>query len=183
MRLAFRLFWRDWRSGELGVLLLAVVLAVAIVTTLGLFVDRMQGAVDSRSATFLAADLVLRTTRQVPQEWLELARAEGLREAQVLRFATMVFAGDEMKLASVTAVSSGYPLLGRVSIGDAAGTPPREVAHGPRPGKIWVDARLLPALGLAIGDRLGLGATELELDAILHREPDGGGSLIALGPR
>ncbi len=70
MRLALRLFWRDWRSGELGVLLLAVVLAVAIVTTLGLFVDRMQRAVEIRSATFLAGDLVLRATREVPEEWL-----------------------------------------------------------------------------------------------------------------
>ena len=178
-----RLFWRDWRSGELGVLLLAVVLAVAIVTTLGLFVDRMQRAVESRSATFLAGDLVLRATREVPGEWLELARAEGLRTAQVLRFASMVFAGDNMKLASVKAVSSSYPLLGRVTISDAAGAAPREVSHGPPPGEIWVDARLLPALGLTVGDRLGLGTTELVLAAVLHQEPDGGGSLIALGPR
>jgi putative ABC transport system permease protein len=183
VRLALRLFWRDWRSGELGVLLLAVVLAVAIVTTLGLFVDRMQRAVEIRSATFLAGDLVLRATREVPEEWLGLARAEGLRTAQVLRFASMVFAGDNMKLASVKAVSSNYPLLGRVTISDATGAPPREVSHGPPPGEIWADARLLPALGLTVGHRLGLGTTELVLAAVLHQEPDGGGSLVALGPR
>ena len=75
LRLALRLFWRDWRSGELGVLLGALVLAVAIVSTLGLFIDRLQRAVELRSATFIAGDLVLQSPRPVPADWIAAACA------------------------------------------------------------------------------------------------------------
>jgi len=185
LRLALRLFWRDWRSGELGVLLLALVLAVGIVSALALVVERMQRAVELRSATFMAGDLVLQSPREVPGEWLQDARAAGLREARVLRFATMVYHGDAMQLVTVKAVSAEYPLLGRVGIAAsaAAEASTEELPHGPAPGEVWVDARLLPALGVAIGERIGLGATELRVAAILRKEPDAAGSLVAMGPR
>jgi len=183
MRLALRLFWRDWRGGELGVLLGAVVLAVAIVTTLGLFVDRLQRAVEVRGATFMAGDLVLRARREIEPGWLDAARAAGLREATVLQFASMVFAGEQMQLVSVKAVSAAYPLLGRVGIADAVDAPLQELAHGPARGEIWVDARLLPALGIDVGASVGLGEIELRVSGILRHEPDGAGSFMALGPR
>lgn len=183
LRLALRLFWRDWRGGELGVLLAALVLAVGIVTTLGLFIDRLQRGVELRSATFVAGDLVLQSPRPVPAGWLDAAREEGLRQAELLRFQTMVFHGDAMQLAAVKAVGAQYPLLGRIGIGDAPGAATVEVAHGPPAGEVWVDARLLPALGVAVGERIGLGATELRIGAILQKEPDGAGSLVAMGPR
>ncbi len=183
LRLALRLFWRDWRSGELGVLLVALVLAVGIVSTLGLFIDRLQRAVEVRSATFIAGDLVLQSPRPVPAAWLDAARAAGLRKAEVLRFSTMVFHDDAMQLVAVKAVSAQYPLLGRIGIASAPDAPLAEVDHGPPAGEVWVDARLLPALGIAIGDRVGLGATQLRVGALLKKEPDGGGSLVAMGPR
>ena len=183
LRLALRLFWRDWRSGELGVLLAALVLAVGIVSTLGLFIDRLQRAVELRSATFIAGDLVLQSPRPVPADWLAAARAGGLREAELLRFATMVSRGDAMQLVSVKAVGEGYPLLGRIGIGASADGPLEELDRGPPAGEVWVDSRLLPALGIAIGERVGLGATELRVGAILRKEPDGAGSMVAMGPR
>lgn len=183
LRLALRLFWRDWRSGELGVLLAALVLAVGIVSTLGLFIDRLQRAVELRSATFIAGDLVLQSPRPVPADWLAAARAGGLREAELLRFATMVSHGEAMQLVSVKAVGEGYPLLGRIGIGASAEGPLEELGRGPPVGEVWVDARLLPALGIAIGERIGLGATELRVGAILRKEPDGAGSTVAMGPR
>ena len=183
LRLALRLFWRDWRGGELGVLLTALVLAVGIVSTLGLFIDRLQRAVELRSATFIAGDLVLQSPRPVPADWIAAACAAGLREAEVLRFTTMAFRGDAMQLVSVKAVGEGYPLLGRVGIGASPEGPLEERDRGPPAGEVWVDARLLPALGVAIGESIGLGATELRVGAILRKEPDGGGSLVAMGPR
>ncbi len=183
LRLALRLFWRDWRGGELGVLLTALVLAVGIVSTLGLFIDRLQRAVELRSATFIAGDRVRQSPRPGPGDWIAAARAAGLREAAVLRFTTMAFRGDAMQLVSVKAVGEGYPLLGRVGIGASPEGPLEERDRGPPAGEVWVDARLLPALGVAIGERIGLGATELRVGAILRKEPDGGGSLVAMGPR
>jgi len=183
MSIALRLFWRDWRGGELGVLLVAVVLAVSIVTTLGLFVDRLERAMGQRAAMFMAGDLVLRSSRPIPPAWLEDASQRGLRQALIVRFATMVFAGEKMQLATVKAVSDEYPLLGRVGVNRTAGGDLSEYDHGPPAGEVWVDARLLPALDLAIGDRIGLGLTELRVGAILQSEPDGSSSLVAMGPR
>ncbi len=183
LKLAWRLFRRDWRGGELGIPFAALVLAVAIVTTLGLFVDRLQRVVEQRGATFMAGDLVLRGSRAAEPRWIEEARTAGLRSASVLGFATMVMHGDAMQLATVKAVDDAYPLLGRITIADGIGGTVREVTHGPARGEVWVDERLLPALGVAPGERVAVGEIELRVAALLLREPDAAASFVALGPR
>lgn len=183
LKLAWRLFRRDWRGGELGIPSVALVLAVAIVTTLGLFVDRLQRAVEQRGATFMAGDLVLRGPRAADPRWLGEADAAGLRNATVLGFATMVMRGEAMQLATVKAVDAAYPLLGRITIADAIGGVPREVAHGPARGEVWLDERLLPALAVAPGECVVVGEIELRVAAVLLREPDAAASFVALGPR
>ena len=46
MSLSFilRLAWRDWRGGELGLLVIALMVAVGTVTAVSLFVDRLHQA-------------------------------------------------------------------------------------------------------------------------------------------
>lgn len=187
LRLAWRLFLRDWRSGELGMPFAALVLAVAIVSTLGLFVDRLQRTVDQRGATFMAGDLVLRSNRAVDPGWIVAARNGGLRTAGVLEFVTMVMHDEAMQLVSVKAVDAAYPLLGRIVVADADadadGGVVRELGHGPAAGEVWVDERLLPLLGIRIGDRVVVGEHELQVAALLVREPDASANLLALGPR
>ena len=41
-RLSYRLLRREWRAGELRVLLAALVITVASITAVGLFIDRME---------------------------------------------------------------------------------------------------------------------------------------------
>ena len=183
MRLALRLLWRDWRGGELGMLLAALGLAVGIVTTLGMFVDRLQRAVEQRGASFIAGDIVLRAPAAVPQEWIASARQEGLADALVLSFATMAVAGDAMQLASVKAVSERYPLLGSLRVSAAPAALPAKISHGPPPGEVWADTRLLQALGVAVGDSVEVGVAALRVSAVLVSEPDAGASFIAFGPR
>lgn len=183
LSLALRLFWRDWRGGELGMLLAAIALAVGIVSAIGMFVDRLQRAVELRGATFLAGELVLRARAPVPQEWIDEARARGLAQAEVLQFATMAVAGEAMQLAAVKAVGDGYPLLGELGVAPRPGAPALRRSQGPGPGEVWADVRLLQALGIGPGARVGIGNVELQVSGVLVSEPDAGASMVAFGPR
>ena len=60
LALALRTLLREWRSGELGVLVLAITVAVAALTGVGFLVDRIGIAVDNQAGEVLAADLRLR---------------------------------------------------------------------------------------------------------------------------
>ena len=138
---------RDWRGGELGILVAALVLAVAVVSGISAFTTRLQNALEQESHRFLAADRVVRSGREMPADWLDQARQRGLAVAQTLTFPSMVFAGEEaMYLASVKAVSEGYPLRGDLTRSDEPFGPAEVAAGGPSPGTVWLDSRLFPLL-------------------------------------
>ena len=183
MNLSLRILWRDWRGGELGMLLAAVAISVGIVSTLGMFVDRLQAGVERRGAAFLAGDLVLRSRTEIPAAWIREARLAGLRDAPVLDFASMAIAGEAMQLASVKAVGAGYPLLGTLGVADAPAAPSQPMSAGPARGAVWADTRLLQALGIAVGDSVEIGLSRLRVAGVLVSEPDSGASFVAFGPR
>ena len=104
---------RDWRGGELGVLIAALVLAVGVVSGISAFATRLQSALEQESHRFLAADRVISSGREIEGENSQKADELGLLQAQTLQFPTMLSAGEEnMALVSVKAVSSTYPLRG-----------------------------------------------------------------------
>ena len=152
--LAVRLLWRDWRGGELTLLLASLVIAIGTVTTITLFIDRLQQALISESATFLAADRVISSAKPVPEEWLLEAKRLGLETGSSLSFLSMVFAADRAQLSSVKAVSNEYPLRGKLRVADRPFVAGEVVGAGPGPGEIWLESRLLPALGISVGDVL-----------------------------
>lgn len=185
--LALRLLWRDWRGGELRILAAALVIAVAIVTAIGLFVDRLQTGIQAQSTWFLAADRVLISSQPVDAAWLQAARTAGLDVAEVVSFNSMVFVdreGDtDMQLAAVKAVSAAYPLRGQLEVAGQAFGEAHSADSGPGVGQVWVDSRLLPLLGIAMGDRLWIGETPLQVTRALISEPDRGSAFSAMGPR
>lgn len=178
-----RLAWRDIRSGEMGLLLVALVVAVGTVTSISLFVDRLQNALVEESATFLAADRQISSSEATPDAFRTAAATRGLQHVQTLVFPSMVFAGERNQLVSVKAVETGYPLRGELIVGDvpfARGYPTDSV---PAPGSVWLDSRLFPAMGVALGDPIEVGLAELTVTRVLVAEPDRGGSFFDLGPR
>ncbi|MEZ5557240.1 MAG: FtsX-like permease family protein [Pseudomonadales bacterium] len=186
MRLAFilRLAWRDWRSGELGLLLVALLVAVGTVTAVSLLVDRLQHALLSESADFLAADRYIGSSRPIPDEFRERATARGLRVSETLSFPSMVFAGDDRnQLVSVKAVAPGYPLRGELVVADEPFGAGHVTRLLPEPGQVWLDSRLFPALGIGLGDTVEVGLARLQVAGVLLAEPDRGGSMYDLGPR
>ena len=185
LSLAFRLATRDWRSGELRLLLAALLLAVGAVTAVSLFVDRLQRALVAESATLLGADRVIDASRAVPQRFRELAAARGLALADVIRFPSMVSADatGRSQLASVKAVTPGYPLRGTLRVADAPFTRGRRTDGLPARGEVWLDSRLFPALGVESGDTVAVGYAEFTVAAVLASEPDRGGGFLEFAPR
>ena len=75
---------RDWRGGELGVLVVALILAVGVVSGISAFTTRLQTALEQESHRFLAADSVVRSGRPLPAEWLDEAGTRGLAHVTTL---------------------------------------------------------------------------------------------------
>lgn len=181
--LGLRLLWRDWRGGELGLLLAALIVAVTIVVSIALFVERIQGAILAESSQFLAADRVLRSNTPIDEQWLALADQLELNRAEVLNFPTMAYVGEALELAAVKAVSSAYPLLGELEIKQTLTGEFLSVREGPAPGEIWVAPRLLGLLGVELGQQVNIGEASMRVSALVIREPDAGFSVFAYGPR
>ncbi len=187
LSLVLRFASRDWRAGELRLLLAALLLAVGAVSAISLFVDRLHRALIAESTTFLGADRVIDSSRPIPDAFREAATERGIVQADVITFPSMVFAASEGNdrnlLASVKAVAAGYPLRGTLR---TAGEPFSEGAFTdalPAPGEVWMDSRLFPALGVAVGDRVAVGYEEFTVGAVLTAEPDRGGSFFDFAPR
>jgi putative ABC transport system permease protein len=183
LRYSLRALRRDWRGGELKVLAAALVIAVASITSVGFFTDRVRLAMSQQAAELLAADLVVAARQTPPAEWERHAQAQGLRTARTASFPSVVLAGDNAQLVDVKAVSAGYPLRGALRVADAAfGT--ERVADGiPAPGTVWVDERLLGVLGLQVGGSIKLGALRFGIARVITFEPDRGGNLFNYAPR
>ena len=185
--MVLRLAVRDWRAGELRLLLAAVVVAVGTVTAIGLFVDRLREALLSESTTFLGADRVIGSTRPIPEDFRDAARRLGLAQTDVITFPSMLFADESTdarsQLVSVKAVGDGYPLRGVLRVAEEPFGPAGVTDAVPAPGEVWLDSRLFPALDLAVGDTVALGYARLQIARVLAGEPDRGGSVFDLGPR
>ena len=181
--LALKLLWRDWRAGELTLLLASLVIAVGSVTTVTLFVDRLQQALLTESSTFLAADRVISSGEPIDTEIVEYATSLGLRTSETLGFLSMVFSEERAQFSSVKAVDQHYPLRGKLIAGDEPFVRGAPVDFGPAPGEIWIESRLFPSLDVSPGDLLELGVASIPVTRVLIKEPDRGGGFSNAGPR
>jgi len=182
-KLALKLLKRDGRSGELTLLVLALVIAVASSTTISLFADRLQRTLTLQAAEFLAGDLVVSSPAPIEPNWLEQAAALALVASRTTEFGSVLLENEQMLLASIKAVSAGYPLRGFLKTleGDAADE--AILQQGPPPGEAWVENRVLSALHLKLGDSVTVGEKPLRLTKVLSYEPDKRGDFYSFSPR
>lgn len=181
--LALRLLARDWRAGELTLVAVAVVVAVASVTTVGFFADRVHQALNRQANQLLGADLVMSSQRPLPPQFADEAKRAGLSVTEMLRFPSMAAANGQNVLAEIKAVTAGYPQRGELRITDVLYTPDRRATSIPPPGTVWVDEKLYTRLQLKAGDSVEVGKSRLPVSAIITQEPDSAIGFINAGPR
>ncbi len=187
-RLSLRMLRRDWRAGELRILVLALMIAVSSITTVGFFADRVQLALSRESNRLLGADLLIIGDRPLPAHYADKAEQLGLMTATLIKFPSMTSKEENNLLAEIRAVSPGYPLRGELRLTDGASEtitePVMRGAQGiPSPGTVWIDEKLMVGLDIMPGEALAVGATQMTVAALITREPDYSVGFINLGPR
>ena len=168
-------------------LIVAVTLAVAALTAVGFFADRLKGGLQRDARQLLGGDAVLRSDETTPATCIAKARELGLKSAASVSFPTMARAtdadGGASKLAAFKAVPAGYPLRGNLQVSSAEGGKGENTRDIPAPGTAWVDPSLLDALGLKIGQTMLMGDASFKVTRIITQEPDRGAGFISFSPR
>ncbi len=187
IRQALRMLARDWRGGELRVLAAALVVAVASVTSVAFFADRVSRALVRDAHQLLGADLVLVSDHPwKPAVGDEIVR-RGLERADATTFISMARTGEgdaaRGQLAGVKAVSEKYPLRGKMRIAPAPNAPDKVANEGPKRGTVWIEERLVTSLDAPVGSKLRLGASTFEVAAVITLEPERGANFFNIAPR
>ena len=164
------------------VLLAALVVAVAAMSAVTFFTDRVRGAVSQQAGEALAADLRVESINPLPPAMREAALRHGLATAEIVFFRSVVAAGDTTSLADVRGVTPGYPLRGVVQVADSLAGVPENAVGIPARGEVWVEPSLLARLGAVVGDELEVGRLRLRVAQTLEFRPDEGWRLMEIAP-
>ncbi len=186
VRQSWRMTARDWRAGELTMLLLALVLAVAALSSVGFLADRMRQGLARDARQMIAADFVVRADHPVDPMFAQEARALGLETAGTTIFPSMVSSGGQTplsRLAAIKGVTPGYPLRGALRIAPGPDAPDAPAQGIPAPGTVWVDPALLDALKTKVGGAVKVGTRTFTVAAVITRELDRGFSFVNFSPR
>ena len=193
VQLGWRNLWRDFRSGELNLLVLSVVLAVSALSAVGFFSDRLQAGLWRDARQLIGGDAVVVSDKPTAENFLQKAQQLGLKTNATLSFPSMARADDaqggETKLVALKAVSEGYPLRGQLTLLSVEGASPSDNSKSqatrqvPSSGQAWVDPALLDVLNIKLGDKLWLGDKAFQISALIDREPDRGAGFMNFAPR
>ena len=183
MLLSLRMLRRDLKAGELGLLLVALIIAVTSLTSVGFFTDRVARALKLEANQLLGGDIVLVADHALKPEWRAEATRRGLRSVESASFTSMATLGEGAQLAGVKVVEDGHPLRGSIRIAPGLNQPDAPAPGIPARGELWLDERLASALGAKVGDVVGLGASRLRMAAVLSFESDRGANFFSLLPR
>lgn len=182
LRVAGRQLLREARAGEVRILFIALLIAIATSSALSHFTDRLQGAMQQRAGTFLGADLVLRGSHEASHAQRLSGETLGLAHARTVEFSSVLSTEKTMQLASVKAVDAHYPLRGQLRSSDPI-TATEYSDQQPAAGELWAEARLVAALNIQPGDTVELGRLRLRFTRVLLEEPDRTLDLYSLAPR
>jgi putative ABC transport system permease protein len=186
--LALTIAWRQcrslWSSGEIRVLLFALILAVTATTAVSFFTDRLQRSMQTQGNVLLGADLVVNADHVIPASYLVEAQRLQYQTSQALEFSSMVVKGERNELAEIKAVEQGFPLRGKLTISDAQTPQVQKTANTiPAAGTVWIEPSLAKKLDLKLGDEVSVGESQLKVAALLLQEPSRGGDMFNIAPR
>ncbi len=182
--LALRQLRREFRLSEYMVLLFALFLSVAAVTSVGFFANRVERAMASQAATLLAADAVVSSPSPITANLRDRVTSDSLESADVIEFPSVVLTEEgETSLVSVKSVGAGYPLRGEVKLSTELYSTEHAAAAAPQTGSVWIDPRLAGVLQVAVGDTLLFGDGEVTISAFIAFEPDRSADVFQMAPR
>ena len=181
--LAWQMLKRDFRAGELRLLGLALVIAVASLSSVSFFSDRLSRALAREAHQLLGGDLLLLADHPWDKTYRAEAQRLGLRVIGSISFPSMTAANGASHLADIKAVEPGYPLRGTLRTAPALNQPDAETRETPARGAVWLDERLAAALTAKIGDEVRLGNASFAVSAVLTLEPDRGVNFFNIAPR
>lgn len=179
MGLSWQMFRRDVRHNS--VLFVALLLAVAALSSVFLATQRLQSGLQQKAASLIAADVLLRADEPIRAELLQRAQQLQLRTARTVQFPSMLLVGERSMLVSAKAVEAGYPLRGELTLD--AGQGARTLQAVPAPGTVWLDPQIMRRMQLKPGAEIQLGEARFRVAASLQQEPDATLSFAALAPR
>ena len=121
-RLAWRTLWRDARAGELRLLVFAVALGVASLSSVSFLADRMNAGLLRDAGQLLGGDAVVVSDQPTPNEFIKQAKNLGLETVTTLSFPTMArgetsvedSSAGKSRLIALKVVDDGYPLRGQL---------------------------------------------------------------------
>lgn len=180
--IAWRLFWRELKRGELWVIAFALFLAVFSVVSLSGITQSVKSALEQRSAHFIAADRVLGSSQPFDDNIFKRASELGIASARQMQFDSMLFSAEQMQLSTIKAVSSSYPLRGELILKRSDNLLAGDVGEL-APGLIWFEPRLFDLLRVEVGQMIELGNTQLQVGGVIVNEPDAPLSVFGGNPR
>ena len=185
--MSFKLAWQQlisqYKSGDLRVLVFALVLAVTSITAVNFFTNRIALHLNSEGGLLLGGDLVVLGDHALPSSYNAAAKQYGLQTTATLEFSSMAINGEKNQLAEVKALSDGFPLRGDLGVQFSLDKPIQSVQNIPKKGEVWIEPRLANAINVQLGDSLELGASTFKITGILAREPSRGGDMFSFAPR
>ncbi|MBJ7503230.1 MAG: ABC transporter permease, partial [Polynucleobacter sp.] len=170
---------RDLRTTELLYLLVALIISVTALSSVGFLADRLQRAFQFDARQLLAGDLLVVSDRPIAEAFLAEAKRLGIKSATTVVFPSMANSASQAKLVSLKAVSEAYPLRGNLQLVES----PAKLIGGPAVGSVWLDPAATIALNVQVGDRLKLGERHFLISGVLVRELDRGAGFMNFAPR
>lgn len=168
-RLAVTLFIRECRAGQWLIVLFALTLAVATITGIDFFTDRLARGLDAQSAQLLGGDMIISSNAPIPETWRKKANDLTLSTADLIIYPSVVSANNQLQLVNIQAVSNNYPLFG---------TP-----LALKQSHVMTELRLMPLLNIHVGDSLTIGAATFKIQDVLAGDIDLANTGWAIAPR
>ncbi len=181
--LAWRFLLREWRAGELKVLGFSLILAVAAITSVGFFTDRINRALSQQANELLGADVLIQSDHKLAEKYFDLAEQHQLKHSLTVAFPSMAVSEDSNHLGMLKAVDHNYPLRGSLHIANELFSIGAATQAVPAVDEVWLEARMLTALNVNVGDTISIGASQFIVKALITAEPGRGGDMFSIAPR
>ncbi|WCP68722.1 FtsX-like permease family protein [Vibrio tubiashii] len=154
------------RQGQLWPVTIALILIIACIFALTALAERMEQVVVKQGKQALTADTVFISSNPISESFETLAAENELTTSTQTRFGTMAFSDNGMKLITVKAVDSLYPLQGEMVLSDDK----QNYSHV-KQGELWLDERLFSQLDVSVGDAVTLGDADFIVTGRIIEEP------------